>query len=483
MNYIFMCGVGIGECYMFFDILFGGFVKDGGFYLFVEYLKVLVDEFVCWCMLLYVDFVFEILLKFCDDVLVDDLCVIMCCMYMVVVYSNMCYGENVFDIMLLKMFGIEYGVVLLLFELLNGLMFVFKDMVMQLFGNLFEYMFVKYGEVLNIFGVMLGDIGSVVEYVMCGKVGVCVFMLLLYKKMSVFQMVQMFSLQDLNIFNFVVEGVFDDCQDIVKVVLNDYVFKVQQRIGIVNLINWVCVVVQVVYYFKGYFVVMQFNDECVLFMVLLGNFGNVCVGYIVWMMGLLIVKLVVVINENDVFDEFFCMGVYCVCSVENIYYMSSLSMDILKVLNFECFVFDLFGCDLVCVMQLFCDVEEKGGFDFVVSGDFVCVVEFGFVLGCSSYIDCIVMICDVFLCYDMMIDMYMVDGVKVVCEYLEVGVLMVVFEMVQLIKFGEMICEVFDCEVEWLVVFDGFEVLLQCFEVVKVDVQQVKDFIVVYMGV
>ena len=78
-----------------------------------------------------------------------------------------------------------------------------------------------------------------------------------YGKMSPFQTAQMYSLQDANIFNIGVRGVFDDCQDIVKAVSNDAAFKARYRIGTVNSINWARVVAQVVYYFKGYLAVAQ----------------------------------------------------------------------------------------------------------------------------------------------------------------------------------------------------------------------------------
>ena len=72
---------------------------------------------------------------------------------------------------------------------------------------------------------------------MRGKAGVRVFMLSPHRKMSAFQTEQMYSLQDPNIFNLAVEGVFDDCQDIVKAVSNDHAFKAKHKIGTVNSIN------------------------------------------------------------------------------------------------------------------------------------------------------------------------------------------------------------------------------------------------------
>src|SRR4029077_3986015 len=122
----------------------------------------------------------------------------------------------------------------------------------QLLGNLFEHMLTRRGQALNILGATSGDTGSAAEYAMRGKRGIRVFMLSPHKKMSAFQTAQMFSLQDPNIFNIAIEGVFDDCQDMVKAVSNDHAYKAQQKIGTVNSINWARVVAQVVYYFRGY---------------------------------------------------------------------------------------------------------------------------------------------------------------------------------------------------------------------------------------
>ncbi|HEY4801846.1 MAG TPA: threonine synthase, partial [Paraburkholderia sp.] len=369
------------------------------------------------------------------------------------------------------------GAQLSLLELSNGPTLAFKDMAMQLLGNLFEYALAKAGQELNILGATSGDTGSAAEYAMRGKKGVRVFMLSPHKKMSAFQTAQMFSLQDPNIFNLAVEGVFDDCQDIVKAVSNDHAFKAQQKIGTVNSINWARVVAQVVYYFAGYFAATKSNDERVSFTVPSGNFGNVCAGHIARMMGLPIDKLVVATNENDVLDEFFRTGIYRVRGSAETYHTTSPSMDISKASNFERFVYDLLGRDPARVTQLFRDVEEKGGFDLVASGDFVRVKQFGFVSGRSSHDDRIATIRDIYARYKTMIDTHTADGVKVAREHLQPGVPMIVLETAQPVKFGETIREALDREPERPAAFEGLEALPQRFEVVPANAQRVKDYI------
>ncbi len=163
---------------------------------------------------------------------------------------------------------------------------------MQLLGNLFEYELARRGETLNVLGATSGDTGSAAEYALRGKRGIQVFMLSPHGRMSPFQQAQMFSLQDANIHNIAIEGVFDDCQDIVKAVSNDLAFKRRWRIGTVNSINWARLLAQVVYYFAGYLQATPARGAgrrplpTVSFAVPSGNFGNICAGHVARMMGL-----------------------------------------------------------------------------------------------------------------------------------------------------------------------------------------------------
>src|SRR5213076_1852307 len=138
----------------------------------------------------------------------------------------------------------------------NGPTLAFKDVAMQLLGNLFEFELARRGTTLNVLGATSGDTGSAAEYALRGKRGIQVFMLSPLGRMSPFQQAQMFSLQDRNIHNIAIDGVFDDCQDIVKAVSNDLAFKRKHHIGTVNSINWARLLAQVVYYFAGYFQAM-----------------------------------------------------------------------------------------------------------------------------------------------------------------------------------------------------------------------------------
>ncbi|MDB5832931.1 MAG: threonine synthase [Caballeronia sp.] len=477
MNYISTRGAGFGERHTFSDILLGGLAKDGGLYLPAEYPRVTAQELTAWRTLSYADLAYEILRKFSDDIPDEDLRSLTRRTYTASVYSNVRDHESASQITPLKTLGEEGGTTVSLLELSNGPTLAFKDMAMQLLGNLFEYTLAKEGQTLNILGATSGDTGSAAEYAMRGKQGVRVFMLSPHQKMSAFQTAQMFSLQDPNIYNLAVIGNFDNCQDIVKAVSNDHTFKAANKIGTVNSINWARVVAQVVYYFKGYFAATKSNAERVSFTVPSGNFGNVCAGHIARMMGLPIEQLVVATNENDVLDEFFRTGIYRVRTAAETYHTTSPSMDISKASNFERFVFDLLGRDPARVLQLFRDVEEKGGFDLAASGDFARVKEFGFVSGRSSHADRVDTIRDAFKRYGTMIDTHTADGLKVAREHLSPGVPMIVLETAQPIKFGETIREALEREPERPAAFIGIEELPQKFDIVSAEAGLVKAYI------
>ena len=490
MNYISTrAAAGSAERHSFSDILLGGLAKDGGLYLPDAYPRVSAAELQQWRHLSYADLAYEVLAKFADDIPSEDLRALTRRTYTAEVYCNGRERSRAAEITPLKVLGIEQGAPLALLELSNGPTLAFKDMAMQLLGNLFEYALARRGQNLNILGATSGDTGSAAEYAMRGKAGLRVFMLSPHGKMSAFQAAQMYGLQDPNIFNLAVEGVFDDCQDIVKAVSNDHAFKARQQIGTVNSINWARVVAQVVYYFKGYFAATPQQSASadaplpmVSFAVPSGNFGNVCAGHIARMMGLPIARLVVATNENDVLDEFFRSGSYRVRKAAETFHTTSPSMDISKASNFERFVFDLLGRDPQRVVQLFQDVEQRGGFDLSQSGDFARVKDFGFVSGRSTHVDRVSAIRDVYQRYGTMIDTHTADGIKVAREYLDPGVPMVVLETAQPVKFGETIREALGREADRPQGFEELESLPQRFDVLPADAERIKAFIARHTG-
>ena len=457
----------------FCDILLEGLAPDGGLYLPEHYPQVDRMTLDHWRHLYaqhgYATLAFEILSLYIDDIPAADLKALCEKTYTPEVFGTL-------EIVPLKKLGDGFY----LEALSNGPTLAFKDMAMQLLGNLFEYELKRRGAQLNILGATSGDTGSAAEYAMRGKQGIRVFMLSPEGRMSAFQQAQMFSLQDENIHNIAIEGVFDDCQDIVKAVSNDLDFKRRHKIGTVNSINWARLLAQVVYYFAGYFQATRSNDERVDFTVPSGNFGNVCAGHVARQMGLPIDQLVVATNENDVLDEFFRTGVYRVRGSADTHETSSPSMDISKASNFERFVFDLLGRDGAKTKALFHDALLRDG-QFDLSGEpaFSQARErYGFVSGKSTHADRLATIRDVFEEHGVMIDTHTADGVKVAREHLQPGVPMIVLETALPIKFAVTIREALGREPDRPPRFDGIENLPRRVRVLPADAAQVQQLIV-----
>ncbi|MBV8123878.1 MAG: threonine synthase [Burkholderiaceae bacterium] len=456
----------------FCEILLEGLAPDGGLYLPVHYPQVDGATLSRWRGLSYADLAFEILSLYIDDIPAEDLRAI----------THRTYTEAVFgtpEITPLK--PLAPG--LALEALSNGPTLAFKDMAMQLLGQLFEYELRRRGETLNILGATSGDTGSAAEYAMRGKAGVNVFMLSPHGRMSPFQQAQMFSLQDANIHNIAVEGVFDDCQDIVKAVSNDLDFKRKYRIGTVNSINWARLLAQVVYYFAGYFQATKSDDEHVSFTVPSGNFGNVCAGHVARMMGLPIAKLVVATNENDVLDEFFRTGVYRVRSSTETHETSSPSMDISKASNFERFVFDLLGREGGRVKTMFKDaLAEQGQFE-LNRHEFERIAHYGFQSGRSTHADRLATIRLAYQHYGQIIDTHTADGLKVALGHRDPAVPMLVLETALPAKFAATIHEALGFEPPRPKGLEHIEALPKRVSVLPADVQAVKDFIEQHLSV
>ena len=451
----------------FCEILLEGLAPDGGLYLPVAYPKVDDATLTRWRGLSYADLAFEILSLYIDDIPAEDLRALVRRTYTAEVFGTEA---------IVPLKPLAPG--LCLEALSNGPTLAFKDMAMQLLGQLFEYELGRRGEQLNILGATSGDTGSAAEYAMKGKQGVRVFMLSPHGRMSPFQQAQMFSLQDANIHNLAVEGVFDDCQDIVKAVSNDLDFKRRFKIGTVNSINWARLLAQVVYYFAGYFQATTSNDQTVSFTVPSGNFGNVCAGHVARMMGLPVAHLVVATNENDVLDEFFRTGTYRVRKGAETHETSSPSMDISKASNFERFVFDLLGRDGARTRECFAVQVEKQGAFTLSPEEFARIAGFGFRSGRSTHADRLATIRRVDAEWGTVIDTHTADGVKVALEQPADGaVTMIVLETALPAKFAATIREALGREPGRPAGLDGIEDLPKRFTVVPADTGVVKAFI------
>ncbi|MDA8109793.1 MAG: threonine synthase [Betaproteobacteria bacterium] len=442
----------------FTEILLEGLAPDGGLYVPEEIPRA---DLASLRGLPYPELAHRVLSAFMDDV--PDLRGIVAR-----TYTREAFGSD--DITPLR--TLEPGLHLL--GLSNGPTLAFKDVALQLLGNLFEHVLAQRAETLNVLGATSGDTGSAAEHALRGKKGIQVFMLSPHGRMSAFQRAQMYALLDPNIHNLAVKGTFDDCQDVVKKVNADAAFKARYRIGAVNSINWARIAAQVVYYFKGFFAATSSNSQPVSFAVPSGNFGNIYAGHVARRMGLPIRRLVLASNENDVLDEFFRTGRYRVR--RTVVETSSPSMDISRASNFERYVHELVEEDGAKVKSLWQKLDAGGEIDLSA------IPRGGFASGRSTHGDRIATIRAVHARYGVTIDPHTADGVKVALESREAGVPMICLETALPAKFAATIREALGSEPARPAGFEGLEERPQRYEVIEPAADAVKGYIRSHCG-
>ncbi|AXE38778.1 threonine synthase [Acidipropionibacterium virtanenii] len=438
----------------FSEILLEGLAPDGGLYLPETYPQVDAAVLATWRSILadegYAGLAAAVLSLFIDDIDAADL-------------RRLCaeaYSDEIFSSPLIAPVD-ELDGGLWLAHLSGGPTAAFKDMAMQLLGRLFEFELARRGRELTILGATSGDTGSAAEYAMRGRRGIRVFMLTPAGRMTPFQQAQMFSLDDPSIVNIAVDGVFDDCQDLVKALFCDLDFRRRYQLGAVNSINWARLAAQVVYYISSWLRATTADDQEVSFAVPTGNFGDIMAGHVARMMGVPIRTLVLATNENNVLDEFFRTGIYRVRGAAETLATSSPSMDISKASNFERFIFDLLGRDAERIRDLFGDqLAQRGSFSLAGTGEFESIrARFGFVSGSSRHADRLATIAQVLDRDQVLIDPHTADAVTVARRHLEPGIPMIVLETALPVKFTDTIAEATGRVPECPARFEGLEEL------------------------
>lgn len=326
----------------------------------------------------------------------------------------------------------------------EGPTLAFKDLAMQFLGQVIPYVLKKTGRVLNIVGATSGDTGSAAEHAFRGVDNVNVFMLSPLGRMSDVQRAQMYTVTDANIHNIAIDGVFDDCQNIVKAINEDADFKREYSIGAINSINFGRICAQTVYYFWAW---LRFTDDLVAserastrvsFSVPSGNFGNIFSGHLARRMGVPIEQLVLATNENNVLDELVQTGVYAPRSREETLATSSPSMDISKASNLERLVWEMLGPDEF--VRRWQNLGSDGKLDLTDQhGRFAS--DFGIVSGSSTHKQRVATIRDTFENSGVVVDPHTADGIGVARRHLTSGVTTLVLETAKPSKFAETVRE------------------------------------------
>lgn len=424
----------------FSETLLEGLAPDGGLAVPERLPQVDAETLERWRALTYPQLATEVLSLFATDIPRQDLARM----------TAAAYADFPDAVVPLR----SIGGGLTLVGLSEGPTLAFKDMAMQFLGQVLEYVLEKKDRVLNIVGATSGDTGSAAEHALRGKERVSVFMLSPQGRMSSFQRAQMYSLQDENVHNIAVDGVFDDCQNLVKRLAGDLEFKRAQNLGAVNSINLGRIAAQVVYYFWAWLRVTdavepEFRPGFeVSFTVPSGNFGNILSGFFAKGMGVPIRRLVLAANENNVLDEFFRTGVYRPRSAADTHATSSPSMDISKASNLERFIFELVDRDPARVVAAWDALDAVGAIDFSAEQHRF-ESEFGIVSGTSTHADRLATIRSVYDETGEIIDPHTADGVKVAREHVESEVPMLVLETAKPQKFAETITEAIGVELDF----------------------------------
>ena len=225
-------------------------------------------------------------------------------------------------------------------ELFHGPTGAFKDFGLQLAAAFFNKTLQKNKKTAVVLGATSGDTGSAAIDACKKFSSIKSFILLPDRNMSDIQRRQMTTVNSDNVFTILVDGSFDDCQDIVKQGFQERSFlKDDQYLLAVNSINWVRIIGQICYYFYASLVVNNFSKS-LNFSVPTGNFGNVFACYAANKMGMPLEKIIVAVNDNNILDRFFRSNDYSKKAVSE---TLSPSMDISVASNFERLVYDLYA--------------------------------------------------------------------------------------------------------------------------------------------
>jgi len=334
------------KIFSFKDVFLTGLAPDSGLFVPKEIPLFKANEIEKLRKLSYNDLAKEIILKFCSDEFneaeIKNL--------VMEAYKNF-RVKDVVKIRKIRKIN--------LLELYHGPTLAFKDIAMQVIGNMYEKILKKNNLKVNIVVATSGDTGAAAIDAIRSKENMKIFVLHPNKKISEIQRKFMTTTDSKNVFNIALDGNFDDCQKLVKSMFVDKNFRDSINMSGVNSINWSRIVMQIVYYFFSYFKVAS-KGEKINFSVPTGNFGDVYSGYIAKKMGLPIDKLIVATNQNDILKRVINTGIY---EPKKVKHTISPSMDIQVASNFERLIFDISSLNSNRIKKLMEDLNKKNGFE------------------------------------------------------------------------------------------------------------------------
>jgi len=310
------------QIFTFKEIFLNGLASDGGLYIPKNIPSYSLQELESLKELTYEQLAVKIILNFCSNEFskneIKDLVSKSYKEFRVKNVVNLKKLENI-----------------ILLELFHGPTLAFKDIAMQVIGNMYERILSDKNKVINVVVATSGDTGAAAVNALKGRKNINIFVLHPHNRISKIQRKLMTTVKENNVYNLAIEGNFDDCQRLVKSMFIDQSFNAEINMSGVNSINWARIIPQIVYYFFGYFQINN-SSQKINFSVPTGNFGDVFAGYIAKKMGLPINKLIVATNKNDILKRVINTGIY---KPKEVLQTISPSMDIQIASNFERLIF------------------------------------------------------------------------------------------------------------------------------------------------
>jgi threonine synthase len=310
--------------FSFTDVFLKGLADDGGLFVPKKIPSYSLKDFETLKNLNYRELTENIILKFCGDEFDKN--------EIKEIVKNSYKSFRAKNVVEIKKLGKLH-----LLELFHGPTLAFKDIAMQVIGNMYEKILKKLNLKINIIVATSGDTGAAAISAIKERNNIKIFVLHPENKVSKVQRKFMTTTNSDNVYNIALDGNFDECQEFVKNMFADKNFSNLINMSGVNSINWARIVVQVVYYFFSYFKTATAGEK-INFVVPTGNFGDIYAGYVAKKMGLPINKLVIATNNNDILRRVINTGIYKPSKVEH---TVSPSMDIQVASNFERLIFDV----------------------------------------------------------------------------------------------------------------------------------------------
>ena len=327
----------------FKEIFLRGLAPDGGLFIPKKIKRYNGEEIKKLSDLGYIDLATEILFNFCSSSFEKN--------KLRNLIEKSYKNFNTKEVIKIKKFGD-----LNLIELYHGPTLAFKDIAMQVLGNIYDELNISSDKKVNIIVATSGDTGSAAIAALNERKNINVFVLHPHNKISKIQRKIMTTIGSHNVYNVAIKGTFDDCQKLVKEMFTENTFREKINMSGVNSINWARIICQIVYYFYSYF---KLQNKKVSFAVPTGNFGDIFAGYVAKKMGLPIDKLIVATNENDILERVINTGEYKPTKVKP---SLSPSMDVQISSNFERLLFDVLNEDDKQVSIFMNDLKSKGSF-------------------------------------------------------------------------------------------------------------------------